>query len=265
MTNAQSPPFKLTHLIFEVLPKVKMKPDIMVISHLHKKFGQVKAVDDLSFDVKEGEILGMMGPNGAGKTTVFNLITGVLKPDEGKIIFKGKDITYASPAKRCHLGIGRTYQIPCPFEKMTVFENLMVAAVHGGGLDRKKAREEAYNILSLIGLLEMRNSISGELSLLNRKRLEIGRAIATKPSLILLDEVAGGLTEIEAKQLLEVVRKISNMGITIIWIEHILSMMSEGVDRLLVISEGRWLKCGEPKEVMNSEEVLKCYLGLEEE
>lgn len=242
-----------------------MKPDIMVISHLHKKFGQVKAVDDLSFDVKEGEILGMMGPNGAGKTTVFNLITGVLKPDEGKIIFKGKDITYASPAKRCHLGIGRTYQIPCPFEKMTVFENLMVAAVHGGGLDRKKAREEAYNILSLIGLLEMRNSISGELSLLNRKRLEIGRAIATKPSLILLDEVAGGLTEIEAKQLLEVVRKISNMGITIIWIEHILSMMSEGVDRLLVISEGRWLKCGEPKEVMNSEEVLKCYLGLEEE
>lgn len=242
-----------------------MTSDILVISHLHKKFGQVKAVDDLSFDVKEGEILGMMGPNGAGKTTVFNLITGVLKPDEGKIIFKGKDITYASPAKRCHLGIGRTYQIPCPFEKMTVFENLMVAAVHGGGLDRKKAREEAYNILSLIGLLEMRNSISGELSLLNRKRLEIGRAIATKPSLILLDEVAGGLTEIEAKQLLEVVRKISNMGITIIWIEHILSMMSEGVDRLLVISEGRWLKCGEPKEVMNSEEVLKCYLGLEEE
>ncbi len=242
-----------------------MKTDILIVNHLNKKFGQLKAVDDLSFEVREGEILGMIGPNGAGKTTVFNLITGTLKPDGGKIIFKGKDITFLSAAKRCHLGIGRTYQIPCPFEKMTVFENLMVAAIYGGKLHRKMAKEEANYILELIGISQMKNFISGELSLLNRKRLEIGRALATKPNLILLDEVAGGLTEIEARQLLQLVKKISEMGITIIWIEHILSMMSEGVDRLLAISEGRWLKCGDPKEVMNSEEVLKCYLGFEDE
>lgn len=242
-----------------------MKTDILIVNHLNKKFGQLKAVDDLSFEVREGEILGMIGPNGAGKTTVFNLITGTLKPDGGKIIFKGKDITFLSAAKRCHLGIGRTYQIPCPFEKMTVFENLMVTAIYGGKLHIKMAKEEANYILELIGISQMKNFISGELSLLNRKRLEIGRALATKPNLILLDEVAGGLTEIETRQLLQLVKKISEMGITIIWIEHILSMMSEGVDRLLAISEGRWLKCGDPKEVMNSEEVLKCYLGFEDE
>jgi len=239
--------------------------DILVVNNLQKNFGRLKAVDDLSFEVREREILGMMGPNGAGKTTVFNLLTGVLKPDKGTIIFKGKNITQASPAKRCHLGIGRTYQVPCPFDKMTVFENLLVGAVHGGKLSEKRAREQAYEILELTGMSGMKNHVSGELSLLNRKRLEIGRALATQPSLILLDEVAGGLTEGEIRKVLEIVRKISRRGVSIIWIEHILMMMSEGVHRLLVIAEGRWLQCGDPKMVMSSEEVLKCYLGAEEE
>ena len=239
--------------------------DILTVSHLHKNFGRLKAVDDLSFEVREGEILGMMGPNGAGKTTVFNLLTGVVKPDGGTIVFKGTDITHASPAKRCHLGIGRTYQIPCPFDKMTVYENLLVGAVHGGELSERRAKREVYDILEAVGLSAMKNRISGELSLLNRKRLEVGRALATQPSLILLDEVAGGLTEGEVRQILEIVKKTSNRGVTIIWIEHILMMMSEGVDRLLVIAEGRWLQCGNPKAVMSSEEVLTCYLGAEEE
>lgn len=239
--------------------------DILVVNNLQKNFGRLKAVDELSFEVREGEILGMMGPNGAGKTTVFNLLTGVLKPDKGTIIFKGKNITHASPAKRCHLGIGRTYQIPCPFDKLTVFENLLVGAVHGGKLSEKRAREEANDILELIGMSPMKNQVAGELSLMNRKRLEVGRALATQPSLILLDEVASGLTEGEVRQVLEIVKKTSKRGITIIWIEHILMMMSEGVDRLLVISEGRWLQCGYPKVVMSSEEVLTCYLGTEEE
>lgn len=239
--------------------------DILTVSHLHKNFGHLKAVDDLSFEVKEGEILGMMGPNGAGKTTVFNLLTGVILADKGTILFKGKDVTHASPAKRCHLGIGRTYQVPCPFDKMTVFENLLVGAVHGGRLREKQAREEAHAILELTGMTPMKNHVSGELSLLNRKRLEIGRALATQPSLILLDEVAGGLTEGEVREVLEIVKKTSKKGITIVWIEHILMMMSEGVHRLLVIAEGRWLQCGDPKVVMSSEEVLKCYLGAEEE
>jgi branched-chain amino acid transport system ATP-binding protein len=239
--------------------------DILTVNHLQKNFGQLKAVDDLSFEVREGEILGMMGPNGAGKTTVFNLLTGVVKPDKGTILFKGKDVTHASPAKRCHSGIGRTYQVPCPFDKMTVFENLLVGAVHGGRLNERRAREEAHDILELTGMSALKHHVSGELSLLNRKRLEIGRALATQPSLILLDEVAGGLTEAEVKQVLEIVKKISKRGVSIVWIEHILMMMSEGVNRLLVIAEGRWLHCGDPKVVMGSEEVLKCYLGAEEE
>jgi len=239
--------------------------DILTVNHLQKNFGHLKAVDDLSFELREREILGMMGPNGAGKTTVFNLLTGLIKPDRGTILFKGKDITYAPPAKRCHLGIGRTYQVPCPFEEMTVFENLLVGAVHGGRLSERQAKEEAHEILDLIGMSEMKHHVSGDLSLLNRKRLEMGRALSTQPGLILLDEVAGGLTEGEIREVLEIVRKISEKGISIIWIEHILMMMSEGVDRLLVIAEGRWLQCGDPKEVMASEEVLKCYLGTEEE
>jgi branched-chain amino acid transport system ATP-binding protein len=239
--------------------------DILTVSHLQKNFGRLKAVDDLSFEVREGEILGMMGPNGAGKTTVFNLLTGVVKPDRGTIVFSGNDITHASPAKRCHLGIGRTYQIPCPFDKMTVYENLLVGAVHGGKLSERRAKKEVHDILEVVGLPAMKNRISGELSLLNRKRLEVGRALATQPSLILLDEVAGGLTEGEVRQILEIVKKTSSRGVTIVWIEHILMMMSEGVDRLLVIAEGRWLQCGDPKAVMSSEEVLTCYLGAEEE
>jgi branched-chain amino acid transport system ATP-binding protein len=238
--------------------------DILTVSHLQKSFGQVKAVDDLSFEVREGEILGMMGPNGAGKTTVFNLLTGVVKPDKGTILFKGKDVTHVSPAKRCHLGIGRTYQVPCPFDKMTVFENVLVGGVHGGKLNERRAREEARDILELTGMSALKHHVSGELSLLNRKRLEMGRALATQPSLILLDEVAGGLTEGEVRQVLEIVRKISKRGVSIVWIEHILMMMSEGVDRLLVIAEGRWLQCGDPKAVMSSKEVVQCYLGSEE-
>ena len=240
-------------------------PEILVVDNLHKSFGRLVAVDDLSLDVKQGEILGMMGPNGAGKTTVFNLLTGAIKPDEGTITFNGKDITQESPSRRCRLGLGRTYQIPQPFGKMTVFENLLVAAVHGGALSERKAREEIHGILDMIGLFPKKNDLAGGLPLLDRKALELGRALATQPSLILLDEVAGGLTESETEQVLKIVKGIQQRGISIVWIEHILMMMSEGVDRLLVISEGRWLKCGHPGEVMNSEEVLECYLGAEED
>lgn len=238
--------------------------DILQVQHLQKSFGKLAAVNDLSFEVHKGEILGMMGPNGAGKTTVFNLLTGTLQPDGGLITFQGDNITYESPSKRCRKGLGRTYQIPQPFEKMTVFENLMVSAVHGGGLKEKHARDEINIILESIGLSQKKYSMAGTLPLLDRKRLELGRAMATQPRLILLDEVAGGLTEAETEQVLGIVKEIQRKGITIVWIEHILMMMSEGVDRLLVISEGHWLNCGDPSEVMCSEEVLECYLGVED-
>jgi branched-chain amino acid transport system ATP-binding protein len=240
-------------------------PDILTVTHLTKSFGKLYAVNKLSFEVKQGEILGIMGPNGAGKTTVFNLLTGSLKPDTGSILFRGKEISRDSPASRCRNGIGRTYQIPHPFEKMTVLENLLVGAVHGGGLSEKRGREISYDILNLIQLHHAKDQMAGGLPLLDRKRLELGRALATQPSLILLDEIAGGLTEKEAEQVLGIVRQIWQKGITIVWIEHILMMMSEGAHRLLVIAEGQWLQCGNPKEVMCSPEVLECYLGAEEE
>jgi len=239
--------------------------DILSVNHLTKSFGKLVAVDDLSFEVRQGEILGMMGPNGAGKTTVFNLLTGMFKPDAGSIMFKGEEITLESPSQRCHRGIARTFQIPRPFDKMTVFENLLVAAVHGGGLSEKCARSELSGILELTGLSLMKDRLAGGLPLLDRKRLELGRALATRPSLVLFDEVAGGLTEEEAEQVLSIVKLVQKRGITIVWIEHIMAMMSEGVDRLLVISEGRWLDCGDPAEVMRSKKVLESYLGVEEE
>ena len=148
--------------------------EILQVDHLTKEFGRLRAVNNLSFDVKAGEILGVMGPNGAGKTTVFNLLTGVYKPDEGSILFKNKDITKDSPAKRCHFGLGRTYQIPRPFDKMTVYENLLVGAVHGGKLNERQARDNVYEILALIGLIDVRDEFAGRLPLLDRKRLELG-------------------------------------------------------------------------------------------
>jgi len=240
-------------------------PDILVTTDLTKDFGRLRAVDQLSFEVKEGEILGMMGPNGAGKTTVFNLLTGVYRPDRGVIRFDGRDITNEAPPKRCRWGIGRTYQIPRPFEKMTVYENMLVGAVHGGRLTEKGARVGIHETLELTSLSSKKDDFAGTLPLLDRKRLELGRALATNPTLLLIDEVAGGLTEAEVEQILKIVKKIQEGGVTIVWIEHILMMMSEGVDRLLVIAEGRKLLSGDPKEVMDSREVLEAYLGVEED
>jgi branched-chain amino acid transport system ATP-binding protein len=241
-----------------------LNSDLLVVENLSRSFGSLAAVSQLSFEVQRGEILGIMGPNGAGKTTVFNLLTGMIPSDSGRVILDGKDISRFSPAKRCRAGIGRTYQIPRPFAKMTVLENLMVAAVHGGGLLEKKAKHESDAILEQINLTPVRDSFAGSLSLLDRKRLELGRALASQPKLILIDEVAGGLTEKEVEALLVIVKEIQKQGITIIWIEHIMMMMSEGADRVLVIAEGKRLQCGNPSEVMCSKDVLECYLGEEE-
>jgi branched-chain amino acid transport system ATP-binding protein len=238
---------------------------ILSIQNLTKTFGNLTAVDDLSFDVQKGEILGMMGPNGAGKTTVFNLITGVYRPNGGKIVYEGTDVTHYSAAHRCRLGIGRTYQIPRPFENMTVFENLLVGAEYGANLKGKQALTEATQILEFTGLLSKKYIFAGKLTLLDRKRLELARALATQPTLLLIDEVAAGLTEAEVENLLHIVKSIQQKGITIIWVEHIMMMMNKGVDRLLVINGGKWLMCGDPKECMESKEVHEVYLGIEED
>lgn len=238
-------------------------PDILAVNNLFKSFGRLVAVDNLSFQIHEGEILGMIGPNGAGKTTVFDCLLGHLRPDSGKIVFKGADITHTSPSLRCYRGIGRTYQIPRPFGKMTAFENLLVAAVYGAGMGEGQGRREVRDILAFVGLSSIKDQIAGRLPFFIRKKLELGRALATRPNLILIDELAGGLTEGEALEIVQLVRQIQERGITIIWIEHVLTMMSEGVDRLLVLSEGAFLNCGRPEEVMASKDVLDCYFGTE--
>lgn len=243
----------------------KADNDLLIVKDLRRSFGSLVAVNDLSFEVRKGEILGIIGPNGSGKTTVFNLLTGILKPDKGSILLDGRDITTLSAAGRCRTGMGRTYQIPRPFTKMTVLENLMVPAVHGGGLKENQARIKSDEILKLISMTKVRNHFAGSLSLLDRKRLELGRALATQPSLILIDEVAGGLTEKEVEQLLCIVKEIQSQGITIIWIEHIMMMMSDGADRVLCIAEGKRMQCGDPAEVMRSDAVLECYLGEDED
>jgi branched-chain amino acid transport system ATP-binding protein len=218
-------------------------------------------IDDLSISVDEGEALGIVGPNGAGKTTWFNLITGAVHADGGKVVFGGKDITHLSKHERCRQGIGRTFQIPKPFSGMTVFENVLVGATHGRNQAERASYEHCVDILERTGLDKKINVLAGSLTLLERKRLELARALATDPKLLLLDEIAGGLTEAEVQELLEEIRKLRASGITIVWIEHIVHALLAIVDRITVIQFGRKLCEGDPHDVMNSQEVQACYMG----
>jgi branched-chain amino acid transport system ATP-binding protein len=238
---------------------------ILTIRNLKKSFGKVAAVHDLSFEVDQREILGIIGPNGAGKTTLFNLITSEIKPDEGEVIFNGKDITYAETYKKCRLGIARTYQIPKPFQNMTVFENLLVGAIYGGDMGHREAQQQCKELLEKTGLHPKRNATAGSLPLLDRKRLELAKALATKPTLLLVDEVAGGLTEAEVEEVLEIIHAVRKEGVTVLWVEHIIMAMQKGPDRLLVVNFGSKLFLGKPEEAFKSKEVQRSYLGVEEE
>jgi branched-chain amino acid transport system ATP-binding protein len=218
-------------------------------------------IDDLSISVNYGEALGIVGPNGAGKTTWFNLITGAVHADAGKVVFEGKEITHVARHDRCRQGIGRTFQIPKPFVGMTVFENVLVGATHGRGMAERASYDRCMEVLELTGLIKKVNLLAGSLTLLDRKRLELARALATDPKLLLLDEIAGGLTDSEVQDLIEEIKKLRATGITIVWIEHIVHALLAVVDRISVIQFGRNLCEGEPHEVMNSPEVQACYMG----
>jgi len=228
---------------------------------LRKSFGGVLVIDDLSISVDQGEALGIVGPNGAGKTTWFNLITGAVNEDAGKVIFEGRDITDLSRHERCRIGLGRTFQIPRPFTGMTVFENVLVGATHGRKMAARASYAHCVDILEWTGLHKKVNVLAGSLSLLDRKRLELARALATDPSLLLLDEIAGGLTQVEVEELIEEIKKLRTRGVTIVWIEHIVHALLAVVDRITVIQFGRKLCEGDPHEVMNSQEVQACYMG----
>jgi len=236
---------------------------LLTLDRVSKSYGALKVTDDVSLAVTEGQTLGILGPNGAGKTTLFNLISGDVRVDAGTVTFAGRNMTTLRPHQRCRGGIGRSYQVPQPFGHMTVFENLVTAACFGGGQPEREAWSIARNVLSETGLLAKANTMAGNLTLLDRKRLELARALATRPKLLLLDEIAGGLTEHEAKELVDELKRIKSRGVTMIWIEHVVHALLSLADRLFVINFGCKLAEGEPREVMANPEVRRVYMGME--
>jgi len=236
---------------------------LLTLNRVSKSYGALKVTDDISLSVNEGQTLGILGPNGAGKTTLFNLISGDVRVDAGTVSFDGRDVTMLRPHQRCRGGIGRSYQVPQPFGHMTVFENLVTAACFGGGQPEREAWVTARDVLAETGLLAKANTRAGSLTLLDRKRLELARALATRPKLLLLDEIAGGLTEHEAKELVDELKRIKSRGVTMIWIEHVVHALLSLADRLLVVNFGCKLAEGEPREVMNNPEVRRVYMGME--
>lgn len=236
---------------------------LLALHAVSKSYGAIKVTDGISLSVDPGQTLGILGPNGAGKTTLFNLISGDVKVDSGRIDYQGRDITALSPHLRCRLGIGRSYQVPQPFGHMSVFENLVTAASFGGSQSERRAWDTAVAVLEQTGLLAQANKPAGTLTLLDRKRLELARALATLPDLLLLDEIAGGLTEHEATQLVDELRRIKAQGVTMIWIEHVVHALLSVADRLYVIDDGRELAQGLPQDVMNDPQVQRVYMGME--
>jgi len=237
-------------------------PPLLELRDVSKSIGGLLILNRLSLSLQSGEALGVLGPNGAGKTTMLNLISGDLSPSSGRILFNGQDVTGLPAHRRCHLGIARTYQIPRPFTGTTVYENILVGAAYSnrGGRDTQSL---CRDVLDLTHLMDKRDLLAGNLRLLDRKRLELARALATRPTLILLDEVGGGLTEAEVRDLLGVIADIRTRGVTLIWIEHVVHALASAVNRILAINFGTKLAEGPPQEILASKAFQEIYLGVE--
>lgn len=240
-----------------------MSDPLLSVSGVTKHFGGLTALRDVSFEVERGAVVGLMGPNGAGKTTLLNIIAGEYAPDAGSVRFKGRDITGLPPHKICHLGIGRTYQIPQPFVTLTMRENLLVPVVFGRGLKKTVAETEMEDeaICALVDLREKRDTLAGSLPILSLKKLELARALARKPDLLLMDEVAAGATEREIPKILETIRRIRDMGITVIIIEHVMRVLVNAVDKIVVIDKGVTICENSPAAVMCDARVMEAYFG----
>ncbi|SEH83761.1 amino acid/amide ABC transporter ATP-binding protein 1, HAAT family [Rhizobium tibeticum] len=230
---------------------------------LSKSFGAIRVIHDVGFEVHTNEVLGLLGPNGAGKTTLFNLISGDLKLDAGELLFAGAVLQHEPPYKRCKRGIGRTYQIPKPYGGMTTFENLMVAAMFGASRSERSANDHCAQILEDCGLADKANKTAGSLTLLDRKRLEMARAMASDPKLRLLDEIAGGLTEHESHVLVDLVKKVRRRNVTVVWIEHVLNAIMAAADRMMVLNFGEKIAEGTPQAVIADPNVRRVYMGIE--
>lgn len=239
-----------------------MTVNMLEIRDLNKRFGNVVVAQSLSFEVKKGEAFGIVGPNGAGKSTLLNLVNGNEIQDSGDIVFNGVNLNNLKSSQRSSLGIARTFQIPRPFSEMSVFENVLVATNFNSKKDSAKNRQlQAIDSIERTGLGEYFNTPAGKLRLLDRKRLELSRAVASNPQLILLDEIAGGLTDSELPVLLNIIRQLKSDGVTIIWIEHIVHALVSVVDRLMCIAGGSVIDIGEPEKVLQSPKVIELYLG----
>jgi branched-chain amino acid transport system ATP-binding protein len=234
---------------------------LLQLEGISKKFGQVVVAKEISFQLEPGDAIGIVGPNGAGKTSLFAMISGDIKPDAGHVSFEGRDLGHLSAARRVRAGIGRTYQVPRPFEHMTVFENTLLAAQQGARARGQKAFDLAYSSLERTGLAEFANQPAGSLTLLRRKRLELARALATTPRVVLLDEIAGGLTDMEVNELTVIIRGLRDEGIAVVWIEHVVRALLSTVDRLLCLAGGAIVADGDPQVVLASDEVRAVYLG----
>ena len=247
----------------DVPTSTPIREPILALEKISKRFGAIVIADAIDLELARGEALGIIGPNGAGKTTLFGIVSGTIAPDSGRVLYGGRDITRAPPAQRCTMGIGRSFQIPQPFGGMSVFENLVVAAAFGGGVRERDAYARCMDILEQCGLADKANRPSASLALLDRKRLELARALATDPAVLLLDEVAGGLTERECHALVELILGVKRDGVSIIWIEHVVHALIAGIDRLVVLHNGGFIAAGDPHSVIRSPEVAEIYMGIE--
>jgi branched-chain amino acid transport system ATP-binding protein len=238
-------------------------PALVELLGVSKSFGSVRAIEDVDLTIDEGEALGIVGPNGAGKTTLLNVIAGSLRADGGRVLFQGRDITRLAGHEHCRQGIARTFQIPRPFAGLTAFENVLVGATYGRGGANGNVQQVCAEALEQARLLRKANALAGELTLLERKRLELARALVTGPRVLLLDEIGGGLTELEVLELVETIKELRDRGIMIVWIEHIVHALLSVVDRLVALAAGRKLIEGDPQTVMQSAELQHVYLGSE--
>jgi branched-chain amino acid transport system ATP-binding protein len=228
---------------------------------LSKRYGDLLVLDHVDFTVNPGDAVGIVGPNGAGKTTLLSILAGSLRPTAGTVRLGGEDVTSMSPALRCRKGIGRAMQVPRPFGGMTVLENVFVGASYGGVKTGRSAYQRCIDVLEICGLLELANRRAESLGLLHRKRLELARALATDPQILLLDEIGGGLTDAEADELVVAIKLLRDQGIGIVWIEHIVHVLVQVVDRLVCMDGGRIIADGDPQSVLSDAVVVDAYLG----
>lgn len=242
-------------------PEATRHQSVLVGTGLTKRYGKLLVLDQVSFSVGTKEAVGIVGPNGAGKTTLLGVLSGSVPATQGSVTLMGQDISRLRPELRCRRGIGRAFQIPRPFAGMTVLENVLVGCSYGARLGREAAYRRSMEVLELCGLLELANRRAESLGLLHRKRLELARALATDPSVLLLDEIGGGLTDAEAAELVTTILQLREVGLAIVWIEHIVHVLLQVIDRLVCMDAGRVIADGEPRAVLREAAVIDAYLG----